>query len=243
MKLLKNSLTKKKRPSLSSKKVTDGPMPQSQTPSDCTTPSQKWYTTIADLPLKIFITCIVTGDLSHLIIEGRPTPQQLAETWAVILQEHADAIGTAEHKLYTSLCRTLIELQHDYNAVETFVPLLQKFYVKEFAKEVNKALRMQFKFDWKNGQLYQKELEKAWKMLKGLKLRIDQKAEQIQAMRAANEGGEPSRPATREHFLAALVSLSNHVKYRIDDSITVYEYCKRIHDYNEYIRQWQQKKK
>jgi hypothetical protein len=195
------------------------------------------YRSISDLPLSVFITCMVSDDLTALIISGTAQPQELLTAWADIKQQYADAVGDHEHRLATSLYRDLAILTCNYQLVLLLVDLLSKVYKKELADELNELLGTLFAFDISDPEKYQSELERCLKRSKAIEMDIELKERQYLSVSKSTKG-ESFKP-TKEYFHSILITLSDHAKYAIQDNITVFEFCNRLKRYNHYVEEVQ----
>lgn len=196
-----------------------------------TTSSLRLYQGISDLPLTRFIDCSVDGNLYALVISGKPTEEELQSLWDKIKLQYADVIKDAEYKLYASISNELARLEITYSEITSALRELKNYYTKEFAGKVNEWLRSSFKFNVELPDDYDNDLKRAGNRSKGIKLDIDLKKMTVEAMKKKFDS---KGAATRESFQAILITLSDHVKYEIRESITVYEYCERIHRCNKY---------
>ena len=193
-----------------------------------TTPSAKWYRHITELPLNKFIDCKVDDNLYALVITGQPAIEDLKAAWASILQEEADQSGDHEHQMYVSLYRDVKILETTLFQIHWLVGQLKEVYYVELAKRLNKLLLTNFKFDYTNPEQYFKELSRCMNRSKGIKIDLDLKLQQFEAIhKSRQEQGEGKKP-TREYYQAILITLSDHVKYPVSDLITVYEFCDRM---------------
>lgn len=207
---------------------------------------ESYYKTIHDLPLSKFIDCIVDGNLYALIISGDPTKEQLAEAWDFILGQYTELVGTQEYQLYKVLyCEvavlkiTLDQLRilaAKVNDQDEKVGILRIIYDEYFAKELNKLVNTNCKFNWNNQKEYHEELDKCVRRGKALKIQYDLKNLQFKAIEKKNSGTAAVK-MDRQYFTSILITLSNFAKFRIDSSITMDEYCLRIKDHNDYYKE------
>ncbi len=203
-------------------------------------PSNSLYRSIVELPLKLFISCLVTGDLTYLIKSGSPTNKEIDEAWDVITEEYATATGNHEHRLYISLMKELALLKCDYKLILTLIQVLREVYDKRLASELNKLLTVNFKFDISNPVQYNHELDRCIKRSKDILLNIELKESQFKAIQEKFTTKQ-SKP-TKEYFHSILITLSDHAKYSITDRITVYEFCERLKRFTQYVESLKSKK-
>lgn len=193
----------------------------------------KYHSSCADLPLNKFIDCIVDGNLQALTITGFPTPEQLQEAWQNIISEYSDIVGTLEYKLYVSLYKEIAISKIILDQVTVALNILKLTYDEFFANEANRILRSNCKFNWKDPASYHAEVDKCFNRSKALKIRLDLKLLQFEAIEKKNKGKDGAQ-MTRQYFTSVLITLSDYAKYRIEDNIKMSEYCERIKRFSEY---------
>lgn len=194
------------------------------------TPSAKWYQHITEMPLSRFIDVVVDDNYAALIITGYPPITELMQAWGVIQCEYADTIEQQEHKMYVRLFKEVSILSLNLQTINCLVEMLEQIYVPEFMVALNKLLNTSFTLDPADPVKYQGTLKNCRMRSKAIKINIDLKNIQLQAMQ--NKVDEPGAKVTREYFQSILITLSNHVKYPVQESITVFEYCDRLKRYN-----------
>lgn len=209
----------------------------SLTPTD--TQSSKWYQNISDLPLTRFIDVMVDGNLYALVITGKPTELELHKAWAEIQLQYADAMKDNEFRLLNSLMKEVHRLSITLDQIHMAIDQLKQRYVEKFAKLLNGWLGSSFKFDTRFPEDYEKDLQRAYNRSKGIKIELTLKRSRYEALQ--KKFSSRDKKPTREYFMALLITLSDHVKYRIPDSITVFEYCERIRRLNQYFETMQTK--
>jgi hypothetical protein len=192
--------------------------------------SAKWYLHITELPLNRFIDVVVDQNYAALIITGFPPIEALMASWLQIQSEYADAVEHQEHKLYVSLFKEIALLTVNLQTINYTVEMLEHGYYPELVPILNKQLSTSFQLD-PNDQVRYAATLKNWIMRsKALKINLDMKQLQLEAMQG--KPTEPGRKPTREYYQSVLITLSNHVKYPVQDNITVYEFCDRLKRYN-----------
>lgn len=136
----------------------------------------EYYKNCAELPLNLFIQCVVTQKLHGLIISGKPTDEQLNEAWGNINQDYQDL--TEDHDgdyllgLFSNISYLDERLRIIYNIVayleikrsEGLILLLQEMgfdfeYSEESLLTDLKLTVSQAKFDKVNLEMQQNELK------------------------------------------------------------------------------------
>lgn len=201
-------------------------------------PSLILYPGISQLPLNIFIDCIVDSDYDKLIVyhnpkSGKVDRVKLIEHWRILNGEYNDALSNIEHRSHMSLQKSIVQLEIDVHILKTLLPILGRVKLPNFCNEVNEVLDTSFNFDYENIESYFIDLNKCSARMGSLELKLAVKREQLYAIIGKyNMGGEVKK-ATREHFTNMLIELSDHAKFRIDSTIMTEEFCLRIKRYNK----------
>lgn len=204
------------------------------------TPSAKWYQHITELPLNRFIDCLVDGNIYALVITGKPTDEELMTAWGNIQTEYADAIGNHEYRLYVNLFKEVTLLSVNLQLIMTAIEILEDVYSKELTGKLNKLLSSNITLDPADPEKYKSSLKRFDMRSKGLKIDLDLKQIQLKAMEA--KINKPGDKPTREYYHSVLITLSDHAKYQIPDSITVFEFCDRMKRFVNYCEQAQRNK-
>lgn len=193
------------------------------------------YRSISDLPLSIFIKCIVDDDLHSLIISGTVQPSELIEAWSEIRQQYADAIGDHEHRFATSLYKEVSLLKNKYQSIILLIDMLSHAYKKELADELNDLLGTNFSFNTDDTEKYAHELQRCLTRSNSFLLDLELKERQYESI--SGNSSKSSKPPKKEYFYSILITLSDHAKYAVQDTITVFEFCERLKRYNHYVEE------
>lgn len=191
--------------------------------------SYAFYQHIVDLPLNRFIETATTGNLSALVISGEPPIEELQQAWGVIMSEYSMAIGDHETQLRFNLFTEIHKLEMKIKQLALIVSILQNYYVPRFVTELNRLLITTIVFDVHNKEDYDRKLKTALNKSKAFKIQLDLKVKHYESMQTNEEGGS----VTKEYFQSVLITISNHAKYLIPDTITVYQFCERIKRFNK----------
>lgn len=195
------------------------------------------YPNINQLPLNIFIDCLVDHAYEKLIVTSRVhVPRSvLVDQWRILQGEYNDALGSIEHKAQFVLQKAIILLEIDINQLRVPLEMLRRFKDQFLCDHINEVLDTDFEFDFDNIDSYLRDVNKATARMGTLELRLSVKQEQMNAILGRNdkEGNpKPEVKATQEHFTNMLIELSDHGKYRIDRTIMTDEFCLRIKRHN-----------
>lgn len=194
------------------------------------------YRSINKLPLNRFIDCMIDGNLYALVISGDPSKLELQEAWNDILSEYTESISNNEYRLYISLYKEITILQLTYEQVHILAEVLNTVYSKKLCDELNSLLRTSCKFNPLDVSSYRDELLKCVRRSAGIKLKLDLKLLQFDAIKKKHEqkAGDKMEDG-REYFTSVMITLSDHAKYQLPDTITVLEYCERIKRLNKHL--------
>lgn len=226
---------------LFTKKPANGSTVMPSTLIEAVIPSNKWYRNITDLPLNKYIECAVDGNLAALIISGYPSQEQLESAWLEIAEQYADMMGDAEHKLYIKLYKELIILNIEYQQILSLIKVLTLVKFELFEQKLNEILFTNFSFTTNR----EKELDTCFRLSKSTLLKIDMKKAQLDGLK--DKGEKKGKGPTREYFQSILITLSDHSKYPVLDSITTFEFCERLKRFTQFVEKqkaekWQKTK-
>lgn len=223
------------------KKQENGSTAMPSTPTETTIQLCKWYQSISELPLNKYIECVVDGNLSALIICGYPTKEQLESAWLEIAEQYADAMGDAEHRMYIKLYKELVMLNIEYQQILNLIDLLTLVRYQPLEQKLNELLFTNYSFTDNR----EKELETCFRLSKSVSLRIDLKKQQIDGLR--DKGENRTKKPTREYYQSILITLSDHAKYPVFDTIPTFEFCERVKRFTLFVEKqknetWQKTK-
>jgi hypothetical protein len=206
-------------------------------PIASTSPLRRLYQHINDLPLYLFVDCIVDKRYPVLVIHGTFTQEEILNAWYLIVDQYNAALGDSENKLSLSLYKIILTKETDYEQILCAINVLSSIYDQYFANALNKLLGTQFKFDPSDADAYLDMLKRCKNRAKGIKLELDRRKLEFEAIQQRQEG-EKTEP-TREYFQTILINLSDYAKYQIDDKIKVFEFCERVKRLAKYLEKMQ----
>lgn len=178
--------------------------------------------------------------MAALVIIGEPDYTELRRAWSNILGEYSDAVGNAEYRIYVGVFKEVTELELKMNAIMAAIDVLRMgVYSRYLCDALNKDLRASFRFNYKDPASFQAEVEKAYRRSKAIKLQLDLREMHLRALEAKHTDG---KKPDRRYYDAILVSLSDHAKYEITESITVSKFCERLKRYNAHCEQLKSRK-
>jgi hypothetical protein len=191
------------------------------------------YTSLAKLPLSVFIDCSVDADFRGLLIEGEAPDDVLQGVWDDIQQSYVEQMGGAEVELSLQLYKRIHKLSANLVQVHVLLDtLLYCFvnnvvdYVKQFSDQLNSLLNTAFPFDVTNRESYNKNLQSC--LTRASKIEIDIELKQGAWEEIQKKEGSETQQVTREYFIEILTQLGNHKSVPLTDSISTYEFVYRI---------------
>ena len=210
-----------------------------------TTVEVKYHTGLQFLPLNKFIDVFVDGNLSALVISGFPSADNLKQAWETILDQYSDMIGGMEHEMFFQLRKEVGLLKMDIDLIRILAArgsdtedkgILRMVYIKTMADDLNELLGTTCSFNWNDQKTYNDELDKCVNRGKALLIRYDMKNLQFLAMQKEDEKGKGEKKVVmdRAYFTSILIILSDHVKYRLEETILMQEYGIRLKTYSQY---------
>lgn len=196
--------------------------------------SYAFYQHIVDLPLNKFIEVSTTGNVSALVISGEPSEEELSSAWGRIMEQYGEAIGDHEATMRINLYKDIYRLQLKINQIALIVSLLRSYYVPKMVTELNRLLVSTLVFDVNKREEYDRRLQTALNKSKAFKIQLDMKVMQYESLK---KGKDEEGGVSKEYFQSILITLSDHAKYPILDTIiTVFEFCERIKRFNKVHR-------
>ncbi|MBX3253915.1 MAG: hypothetical protein KF862_07205 [Chitinophagaceae bacterium] len=226
---------------LSGRKKINGVSERQTMPSTIKSQSAKYFRQIDKLPLSRFVDCVVDNNLHALVIEGSPHLTELEAAFTNIYQQYTDMMGDGEYKHFISSWKALIKINLIITQVEEIIKALKLFPYVPLFDELNKLLKIDFRFDYADRKEYFKLLDRAYKRSRGLVIERDLLQIRFDTIKEKLRGNGDKK-ITRAYFIDWLILLGNHVQMIITDQITVYEFCERIRQYNRFVEREKMRK-
>jgi hypothetical protein len=203
-----------------------------------------YYLSCNQLPLDRFIRVMIDGDLSALIISGKPTDGQLAEAWANMYIEYLELNKSNDTAYINNIERDISLLADELNRVSDALVFLyspaithiDQDVLQSFSKTLSKyGYKIDFSVDSKT---YLKQL----KVIENRK--SSRELEYTRKMAEYNEYMKDKENMTidRSYFNRMLNRLGKHYNCFIEDSkITVARFVDMIQQYFSDLQQKQQR--
>lgn len=190
--------------------------------------------------MRLFKRVQLYNDLSALIIEGQPSAVELESAWDGLVGAYHEAKGDIavlrRLVIYKEQSLLTINLREVYECVLILRDPLR--YAPFFHKKLNQLLECDLVLDPSDVVGYMKTLGRYLKRSSSIKRAIELKKIEYEAI----QQGATGKKADAAYYDGMFITLSDHAKYRIDDSITVYEYCERCKRLNQFIKHQQRAK-
>lgn len=174
-------------------------------------PSFALFSTCAELPLPKLIRILVDGDLSHLIISGKPGSQELSKTWAVIRLEYISILDLPN-------VRYTVELGAEICVLETKLYLTDRILITLYIihddrlTAMLRGLGFDFPFDPMDRIAYYKSLQAVDEQKGAWALELEQKQAEMREIESKDADGAP---ITDDYFDDILAILSKSQGYHL----------------------------
>ncbi|MBS1988756.1 hypothetical protein JST56_07260 [Candidatus Dependentiae bacterium] len=192
--------------------------------------SPKWtvYTSIEQLTLDRFIDCVCDNNMQRLVIDGDPSPADLAEAWIVIKSQHLENMNDAKSNFHIVNGVEFHRFQLKRLAVEALLYLLEK---NGYDEELIDLLRDE-EYDYPfTEETYQEDI---------IKVRGELGSESLDVESYLQQTGEESQTPTKEVFYKSLMALQKHLGLctgmpprKAAAELTVYEFGMACKEYNK----------
>jgi hypothetical protein len=188
-------------------------------------PRTELYLRCNQLPLNIFIDCLIDNDLSGLVIRGRPTPEQLSAAWEDIYIEYIDLSQSAESLYSIRIQAEVTLLSDEIKRVEEILYFLSPEMLPFLNGRENELVEILRSYGYKQRFDFTTDYSKTIIAIRGRlnpkKLRLDSRLKEMGEYVKSKSNGKPSRSV----FDTNLVRMSRFQGYSIRaKEITVAEY-------------------
>lgn len=223
--------TKRKWPFI--KREMNGGMAQSHTCNLKESPSGKWYQSIHDCPLSVFIACACDEVVSPLVISGKVSEDILQETWKAIYLDYSDALLSETEQAAIIMDKKIVILESRITRAYAIKTVLSFRWSEDMETEFLKLGVVDSRYPetvsaqeswWKRavGRIKRWEVE--------LDSEVRRRSQLIQSTSAATE------KVTRESFQDFIVQVEKYLKFPIKESeTTVARFMAMVKDYQRHI--------
>jgi len=197
--------------------------PQMQTLTDV--PKWTGYSSLDDLPFRIFRDCLIDHALEKLVISGTPDLEELADLWLRLYSEYHKLSGNTSmdailQQVWERDCKKSV-----INVVKSLASQLQDGPDDVIAECLTTYGYSMPKYAG-DDDVYEGHLNRITAQLKG----AEHEVKQAQKILEGLQGDE----LTKNTFQTQLVTLSRHYKFPIKlNDLTTAEYCAYLSEYRK----------
>ena len=148
--------------------------------------------------------------------------------------KYADAMGDAEYRDYCNTIREITRLEIELKQIHTIVGVLRDAYVPGLVTDLSRLMAQPINLRPGDTDRYDETLDKVLRRAKAKKMLKDLAEIKLHKLETKYQG--KTGQVTDEYFDGLLISLSDSVGFRLDDSMSVWEFCDRIRRTNEKIK-------
>lgn len=187
-----------------------------------------------------WIEIVLTGDLSHLIISGTPTGDELESAWKSILTEYSELVQTEKSEDVFAAYKKVVQTEWHISFIDHCIAVLKVQYDKEIADLLSARGFGEVVYS-EDREVYLKSLYGIQMEAKVLVVLLNQYTAEYKSLAKDDiSQQEPGAARTRADYEKELWILSKFQGYRIIPAeITVLQYCMIV---NLYIDEYRRKK-
>lgn len=180
------------------------------------------FSSIKDLPFRVFQEVMVEGNLSVLIIEGEVTVEELATAWQNIQDEYSEAIGGVEG---------MVELVYDVEALNSKIQRIENALIAFLISPTEDLLQV-FRAEGMNYPI-----DDLKEFVSTVRNRLGDLEFKLQEAQDKIDRGEVEHPEpTYEMYEDLFAEIRKMEGWAVPDSITTLQFCtyyKRLVKYYE----------
>jgi len=196
-------------------------------------PSGTWYFTL-DLKLDKFISICCDGDLSLLIISGKPRIQDLAQAWESIHEQFLDAMKDKDGLYKLKLMAKINRLEFDYELIQLCLKYLRVAYNPRVVEHLTKLVHVEA-LDPEDRSGYMLILQTVDNRSQRLRIDLEDKQSEYAILHEKDKNGKS--PATHQHFSNLIGQVSRYMKFHVNrketttgEFVSYYVMMKEEHD-------------
>lgn len=199
-----------------------------------------YYRKCSELPLSVFLKVMLTSDVTHLTISGKPTIEELEEAYQIIHEEYLTLSESLEYQQMISLIKEIAINENKYNMIIMAVRVLRVVYDEKIASEI-KSYGYNLSHKDVSETAYQKQLDVILSKSKFINLSLQKANDDLQKLK--KKGIESGEEKPDEHaYDVLLADLSKYQGYYLDpDKITVTHFLSVMKRYKQSIENLKQK--
>lgn len=190
-----------------------------------------YYNNIKEIPLSIFMQIIDGGDTSLLRIKGFFKKKDTNDIWKIIINEFSEMMGVENNHHTIGLIKYISLMNQKISLIEFCIRSLARGYNDDLSKMLN-ALGVRNKI--KEDDLIN-SLNIALTETKRMRFSVNEKEQELNASHGK------SNDSLSDQIENLLLDLSKYQGYKIDQSMTVYQFCILTKKYKDYIKELNKK--
>ena len=181
-----------------------------------------------------FIKCF-EGDLSGLIVDGKPTELQLANAWETLFLQYCDKVEAREVTYRIRLKSEVSLLTKKVEFGKIWVKLLSIIHSPELIKALKVIGFDDFELNPEEPQQFKADLMRIKAELSMLSFTLKVKSAELQAIEEDSHSGDK---ADRAYFAKIFFKINNYAKREaVNMMTTVEDYCVALRDFVDYYEQ------
>lgn len=190
----------------------------------------KYYNDL-ELPLEKFIFILDKGDLSQLIISGKPSRKALVEAWDNIFEGYQQAMNSKRSKQFLNSIRYVVMMKNRLLILKRLVRANSYGYNRDLSELLNQnGIRTRVSY-----VTMERDLLRVLTEIKGMESNISAREEELKSEENTNIRGDFSR---------LLLRLSEHYGFNYNaKEHSVYDFCEAVKMMNESIKEANKKHK
>lgn len=196
----------------------------------------KFYRSIEDMPLAVFIEVLCTDDLQRIVYEGRVPEEALQAAWNEIMEKYLDETFSDEDRHLVQLIASANLLQFNITKAQA----IRRYLHFRHDPEMIEILRKMGATDGPYPEQGSSHAKTAW--MKRVIARIKKWQHTLKEMSAEIRRLQPDLESenipkiSRKYFDDILTKLSQHYHYHVDEQkITVSRYLSMLNDYKQHL--------
>jgi len=183
---------------------------------------QNLYQHCSDLPMSIFIPCLIDKKLSLLIKHGKASQREVLTAWDQIYSEYCYLSGSKPYQVYMLLTKDIEFLQGKLSIIKMCLRLLT-FRPSEKAITQLRSFGYTYAFDFSKPKSYYDDIKSVALKSKTIELTLEIKRKELEKLKKESDGEE----MTRERFTEILTALAKYMGGGLFDTkiLTVSEFA------------------
>lgn len=210
----------------------------------------KIITSIAKLPMEVFVDCIVDHDYSGLVVDGDVPEPIIVLAWNELIDQYNSAIskGDESQRQYISAYQEYLRAKSKHDVAVSLIELLNVHYlgkgiiIKKWIKDLNKLCDIRYSFDLNKKEDFIPYLERCYNRNKANLIKYRIAETQLSELLKLQEVKKNDVSMDRGYFIQIMLNLKSMEGREIPASISTLEFCLLVSRYREYLKQFQQRK-